>query len=448
MAQSASPGSSGEEVESEAGEAAKEEPAGHGRKAGLLVALREYGITIGSLGSTAGQTVMVALLPVLMKEYAPSAFMIGLAIGAEGFFALFVPYLAGAGSDALPDGLAARFGRRSFFLMCTAPIMALSLAAAPFLHSYWLLFGAGLVFFAGLHAFLTPLWALMVDAVPDSRRGRVHGARGAIQSIGIGYGLVASGLMYELWRPLPFLFGAALIIATTALTIWAAPASDHDPSAPHDPAQPKPGGWGVALRRPAVRWFLIANALWTGSIDGIRPYVFLFAITVMGISVAQTSLVLAFLLIGLALGAVILGRLGDFYGRRPLLVGGLSVLAVSLYCGIFLRHPTGAALILGIAGVGAASMIALPFPMFVSLVGERGIGRNTGLYILSVGAARIGAPMLVGAAIDFGIRFYPEAQGYPMMWPMAGTLALLSVPTLLWSYRMSRLEEEAGAAAG
>src|SRR5688500_12355631 len=76
----------------------------------------EYGITVGSLGSTAGQTVMVALLPVLMSAYSPSAFMIGFAIGAEGLFALFIPYWAGALSDALPPRIAARFGRRSLFL--------------------------------------------------------------------------------------------------------------------------------------------------------------------------------------------------------------------------------------------------------------------------------------------------------------------------------------------
>src|SRR5690606_26542963 len=68
--------------------------------------LRQHGLTVGTLGSTAGQTVMVALLPILLAEYAPSAVWIGFAIGGEGVFALLVPYWIGALSDHLPQRLA------------------------------------------------------------------------------------------------------------------------------------------------------------------------------------------------------------------------------------------------------------------------------------------------------------------------------------------------------
>lgn len=83
--------------------------------AGRYRIFREYGLTAGTLGSSAGQTVMVALLPVLLAEYAPSAVWIGFAIGGEGIFALLVPYWIGALSDHLPARLARRFGRRTLF---------------------------------------------------------------------------------------------------------------------------------------------------------------------------------------------------------------------------------------------------------------------------------------------------------------------------------------------
>ena len=284
--------------------------------------------------------------------------------------------------------------------------------------------------------------------MPDERRGRVHGARGALHSLGIGYGLIGSGLLFELWRPLPFLIAAIIIAVTTAITLGAAPRSDRAIGAARTSVpEAGSGSWIQALKRSDVRWFLIANALWTGAIDGIRPYVFLFALVVLGVSLAEASLVLVFLLVGLALGAVILGRLGDHYGRRPLLVGGILLTAGALFGGIWMREADGAILLLGLAGVGAASLIALPFPLFVSMVGEEGIGRSTGLYILSVGIARVGAPMLVGAAIDWGAVRYPEFQGYPMMWPMAGLMALASVPALWMSFRRGRREETQVVAA-
>lgn len=404
--------------------------------------LREYGLTAGTLGSTAGQTLMVALLPVLLTEYAPSAVWIGIIVGGEGLFALFVPYWVGHLSDRLPDRWVDRIGRRTFFLYATAPVMAASLAVTPFLGGYWQFAAVAFVFFAAFHGYLTPLWALMVDAVPDRRRGRVHGVRGALHAAGLGYGLVAGGLLFSVWPPLPFLVGAALILAMTVATHVAAGerthGTDRDAVRPDgtngdgiDPAPaPSRATWRTFVERRDIRWFLTANALWTGAVDGIRPYVFPFALVVLGISVGETSLVLLLLLAGIGIGTVLLGRLGDRYGRLHLLHAGALVTAVAMALGVFVRGLTGAVLLLLAAGLGAAALIALPYPVFASLAGDRAIGRYTGLYVVSMGFARVVAPVLVGAAIDAGARLFPALEGYPLMWPVAGVLALASVVAL------------------
>lgn len=413
--------------------------------------LREYGLTAGTLGSTAAQTVMVALLPVMLSQYAPSAIWIGLVIGGEGVFALLVPYWIGHLSDHLPARWVQRLGRRTFFLFAMAPLMAVSLAITPFLDGYWTLAGAAFVFFAAFHGYLTPLWALMIDAVPEERRGRVHGVRGALHAGGLGFGLVAGGLLYALWAPLPFLIAALMVLAMTLATYVAAP-SDADgvgrePSNPggrashpaeaeevHDRVPPEliaPEGsgegdhtvWREALRRPELRDFLLANALWTGAVDGIRPYVFPFALVVLGISVADTSLVLLLLLVGVAIGTVLIGRLGDRFGRARLLEAGALLTAIALLLGTLVRDVTGVLPLLLGAGLGAAALIALPYPLFARLTGERAIGRFTGVYVLTMGAARMVAPVLVGAAIDLGVPLFPDVEGFPLMWPIAALLA-------------------------
>ncbi|HEX7050600.1 MAG TPA: MFS transporter [Longimicrobiales bacterium] len=402
-----------------------------------LRTLREYGITAGTLGSTAGQTVIVALLPVLLNEYAPSAIWIGFAIGGEGVFALLVPYWIGSLSDHLPARLAHRFGRRTFFLLATAPIMALALAVAPFLTGYWPLAAAAFVFFAAFHGYLTPLWALMVDAVPDERRGRVQGVRGAMHAGGLAFGLVAGGLLFALWPPLPFILSALLILATTGLTVVATP----PPGELEAAAAPTSGAWAVWKElggRPDVRRLLLANALWTGAVDGIRPYVFLFAVIVLGIDTAETSLVLLLLVTGIGIGSVLLGRLGDRYGHARLLAGGALLTGIVMLSGVFVRELGGAVALLLTSGLGAAALIALPFPLFAGMVGRGAVGRYTGLYIVSLGIARIVAPVLVGAAIDLGARRFPELGGFPLMWPVAGIMALLGVAALHSAMRARR----------
>lgn len=399
--------------------------------AGRRRTLREYGITAGTLGSSAGQTVMVALLPVLLAEYAPSAVWIGFAIGGEGLFALLVPYWIGTLSDHLPQRLARRFGRRTLFLGATAPIMAAAMALVPFAEGYWPLAGLAFVFFAAFHGYLTPLWALMVDAVPRERLGRVQGVRGALHALGLGYGLVTGGLLFAIWPPLPFELGAALILAGTALTLRAAPALG-EPGEPDDapPTGPARAVWRELGARPDVRGFLVANALWTGAVDGIRPYVFLFAAVVLGIDTAQTSAVLLLLIAGIGIGSVLLGHLGDRYGRARLLAAGALLTAVAMLLGVLVRGLPGALLLLLASGLGAAALIALPYPLFAALVGAGAIGRYTGLYIISLGLARVAAPVLVGAAIDLGRPLFPALDGYPLMWPIAGLMALAGVLVL------------------
>lgn len=190
----------------------------------------EFAITAGTLGSTAAQTIMVAVFPILLAQYAPSAFMLGLVIGGEGALALVLPYWIGLLSDRLPPDLARRFGRRALFLLTTAPLMAATIAVVPFVSGYWRLAAVAFVFFAALHAYLTPLWALMIDAVPATRWGRVQGVRGVFHAAGLAYGLVAGGLLFSLWRPLPFLLSAVLVLLTTALTMAASRglAVDHE----------------------------------------------------------------------------------------------------------------------------------------------------------------------------------------------------------------------------
>lgn len=406
--------------------------------ASLWRRLREYGLTTGTLGSNGAQTVMIVLLPILLQEYATSALWIGLVIGSEGLLAILVPYWVGHLSDHLPHGWARRFGRRGFFLWATAPIMMAALVATPFLDGFWTLAAAGFLFFTGLHGYLTPLWALLIDAVPDERRGPVQGVRGAFQAGGLAFGLIGGGLLFSLASPLPFLLAALLVLATTWLTTAAVP-SDPEARGEWHPRRGEEGPvWKRLVGPGPVRWFLIANALWTGAIDGVRPYIFIFAAIVLGISVAETSLILGWLLAGLAVGAVLIGRLGNRVGRVRLLALAALTTGVVMGLGVFIRDVPSAIGVLAVAGLAAAAFIALPFPVFAALAGDESAGRQTALYIVSLGFARIAAPILIGAVIDIGARWFPDYRGYPLMWPAAGLLVLASVPALLHSVSLAR----------
>jgi MFS family permease len=415
------------------------------RLARLRRAVREYGLTAGTLGSTAGQTLMVVLLPVVLFQYTNSAVLIGMVIAGEGIMAIMVPYWIGAWSDHLPFSIARRYGRRTFFLLIAAPVMAVAMALAPFATGFWTIAVLALVFFLALHSYLAPLWALMIDEVPPRRRGRVQGVRGALHSAGLAYGLVAGGLLYAIWLPLPFLTAAVLILVTTGLTFALAPRAAM-PGYPPERAELL-RVWRRLRGRPAMSWMLLANSLWSAGVDGIRPYIFLFATVVLGINIAQTSLLLMVIVGGLGLGALVVGRLGDRVGHARLLGAGALITGVAMVLGFFVRDVPSAVALLLFSGLGAAALIALAYPLYASLTGDRGIGQDTGLFIMMSGVGRIVSPILMGAAIDVGRVAVPDHMGYPLMWPIAGGFTLLGVLALARAMTHARRERAGQAAA-
>jgi MFS family permease len=419
-----------------------------------------YALTSGELGSAGGQTLIAALLPVLLAPHAPSTFWIGAVIASEGLFALLLPYAAGAVSDSAPRRYGAMFGRRGRLLALAAPAMATGLLLIALLDGFLPLAGAAILYFAALHLYTGPLRALLIDATPKRNWGTVQGVMGMTHVGGVGFGLVAGGLLYSIWEPLPFLVAAALVLSMTTVTLLAArrlgqaeDGSGEDAGATRDDdatdadqagqdegsGEYEPGQelkfWRDLAQRPEARRFLIGNVLWNAGVEGIRPYIFLFATVALGITVGTASLAMGGFMVAAGIGSVLVGHFGDRLGRARMLSIGAVVAGLAMMPGLFIRDLLPLIIILIPAGIGAAALISLPYAVFEDMVEEKDVGRTTGVFYMSVGLARLIAPLLVGAAIDVGRTWMPETEGYPVMWPVAGSLILLGALVLQLSRR-------------
>jgi MFS family permease len=100
-----------------------------------------------------------------------------------------------------------------------------------------------------------------------------------------------------------------------------------------------------------------------------------------------------------------------------------------------IRDLTALIVLLIPAGLGAAALVALPYPVFESMVDDDDVGRSTGAFYTSVGIARILAPLLVGAAIDLARTWLSADESYAVIWPVCGVLILLGALTLLLTVR-------------
>lgn len=134
-------------------------------------------------------------------------------------------------------------------------------------------------------------------------------------------------------------------------------------------------------------------------------------------------IVLAYLLASTAV-AVAAGRLGDRYGRRRMLLGGIALFgAASLACGLAPSLPWLVAA-RGVQGIGAAAMLALTLPFVADTLSEGRSGRAIGLLGTVSAAGTALGPVLGGALLaGFGWRALFLA------------LALLGVPALVLASR-------------
>jgi hypothetical protein len=144
----------------------------------MSTTLQRYAMPSGEIGSAGGQTLIAALLPILLAPHAPSAFWIGLVIGSEGLFALVLPYVAGASGDSLSRRFRSILGRRGLLLAVAMPPMALALVLIPFRDSFWSLAGAAVIYFISLHLYATPLRALLIEATPSAAGARCRACSG------------------------------------------------------------------------------------------------------------------------------------------------------------------------------------------------------------------------------------------------------------------------------
>ncbi|MGH3744781.1 MAG: hypothetical protein ACRDTP_07985, partial [Mycobacteriales bacterium] len=165
-----------------------------------------------ALGLTFAVTIVSTYLPVRVVSSA-TPLQIGVLVGGEGFFALFLPTLVGAWTDRT----SARVGHRLRFLAGSALVATVALAL---IGAFGAVFVVGLsvaLFYVGYYGYLAPYWALYPDLVPRDESGRSRGAESSWRLVGSALATIGGGFLLAVWTPLPFVLAAALVLVTTVV---------------------------------------------------------------------------------------------------------------------------------------------------------------------------------------------------------------------------------------
>lgn len=365
-------------------------------------------------------------VPLLARQFTGSTAVIGLVIAAEGLVALFVPIAAGAWSDQLRT----RFGGRIPFLAAGAPVVGVTVASLGFMKSLAPLALVVFVFFIAYYAAYEPYRALYPDLLAADVAGRGQSTQAVFRGLATGMALVGGGLLFAVSPKLPFVIFALLAFATIATFVWvmrsAKGVRDHEEHEPRTAGETVQRIAGLVRERPALRAFLVANALWELSLAALKTFVMLFLTVGMGLRLSGAAGVIAVVLVLILIAAPISGKLGDRFGKTRVVGVALWLYGIGLLVPFFTQSPYVVLPILPFVAFGGGMILTLPYAILMPLMPDEEHGLITGFYSFSRGIGILLGPALGGLAIMALRSVLPATEGYAAIFLVCGVAILAS----------------------
>lgn len=379
-----------------------------------------------SFGLTFSVTILSAYVPSLLRGDT-SPIIIGLIIGAEGFFGLFMPVIVGNLADH-----AKQVGERFRYLF---PAIAAMTAALVLMSLFRETLPIGLLvalFYVGYYAYLAPYWALYPDLVPKDYSGRARSAESVWRVIGALTALISGGFLLNVWRPFPFILAAGLLGIVSLQLMWFL--------GKHRQIEVKSKRrtfrkaiafqWNILAQNAPIRNLAIANAFWNAALRSILTFVVLFFVNGLGRSHSFVSgFIFPIAAIGMLIMAPLSGKLADRYGHLIVIAIACIIYGIGDLLPGITQSPLLFAVIPLVSGA-AATVMTLPYAVLMRLLSDETHGAASGLFGFSRGVGSFAGPLLAGIAVELGRGVFVSTHGYAAFWLMTGLYVLLSLPFL------------------
>jgi len=352
---------------------------------------------LGAFGLAFSITTISVALPPLLNAFTNSGSMIGLVIGAEGFFALTLSPIVGPWSDSFHTPL----GRRRPFMLVALGPMAFCLLLIPFMPNLWTTTLLVLAFYFAYYLYEPPYRGLYPDVLPPSAYGRAQGVQHVLRGIALGIALVGGNFLLKVWSPAPFLTAAFVTTAACGVTILLVREDGGHGRVFEGFLAYIRRSWNIFWQEGDVRRFLIANSAWEGTFAAARSFVILYVIDGLHESKTVSGEILGAVAFGYVIAAVFAGRLGDRFGIARVIFFASFVYGTGFLVGGLAEqwHVWYFGLIIPVA-VAGGTVMTLAWGLLYKIVPAEHRGAVSGLATTTKGIGLlIGAPV-AGIAID------------------------------------------------
>lgn len=387
------------------------------RPARVKLPFEVWALVAGGFTVALGYGVVAPVIPQFALEFNVSNFAASAIVSAFALMRLVGAPIAG--------WTAARIGERNTYTVGIL-IVAASTGAAAFAMNYsqfLILRGLGGI---GSAMFTVAATALLVEASPPLARARVASVNAAGFLLGGLLGPVLGGIVAGFGIRAPFIFyfftlvAAAIVVAVALRSKRATTRAARDTS-PHDSMMTL----AEAIRIPQYRSLLLSVFAFGWTSFGVRVAVIpIFVAVVFSGDATMAAWVLAAYAAGNAVFIFPSGRWNDTIGRRPLLIVGTAIIAVT-----YLVFPASSSLwvamaIMAVAGIGSALANPGQQAVLADILGKRRGGMVVSSYSMASDLGGLLGPLIAGAIVDLA--------GFG--WAFGVSAALVACATLGWVF--------------
>ncbi len=320
-----------------------------------------------------------SLIPPMLADLGLGAAVVGFILTWDNIINMFFQPWVGSRSDRTHT----RFGRRKPWLMLGAPMAALFFILVPFVRENFMLIALAILGTnLGMALFRSPTIAYLGDLFEPHERSKANGVINLMGGVGGAIALFAGGALYAIGVPIPFIFGAAVMLLAIGVVLWRVKEPDRSHIPPEEIEQ-EPKLWDnvryVATNPDRSGLFLLgAIFAWFVGWNATEAFFTLYAREVLGIPVGTGTQMLTAFAAMLILFAIPSGLLATRFGRKPIILIGLLGMTAGTLLAFLLQEQMALLALLAVMGGFWALININSLPMVYDLAKSGSIGAYTG----------------------------------------------------------------------
>jgi len=389
----------------------------------------------------AGNPAFDQQLSVKTLGFGLSATLTGIIMTLDNIAAFFIQPIMGAISDRTYT----RIGRRMPFILASAPIAALAFCVIPMvplaipealngqlsqLGGLFTLFAVAIgVMLLAMAVFRTPVVALMPDLTPSALRSKANGVINLMGGLGGVLAFLGGGLLYNIYRPLPFWVGAGITLIAVAILFWKV--KEPKQSAVEAESEGRLGVFRGLRNIPkenvrSLVLLILAIFFWFVGYNSVETFFSSYGVTTLGVSESTASMILSVAYVAFILFSIPSGFIATRFGRKRTIIVGLAVFAVLLLVAFFVPVVPVVVALLAVGGLAWSLVNSNSLPKVVDIsTSENVLGTYTGLYYVAGTLAAVVGPILNDWVID------ATGQNYNMIFLVTPGFFVLAIICML-----------------